>query len=138
MTNLDRFLNTALYEFGSLLGSQHASVSSFPFYNVVKVDEENYKIELALAGYAREDIKISLEYVGPTRVLVVSGEHKEENADEAKNYIHRGISKKNFRRTFNLNENLQVGEAEYVNGVLSIALKKFIPEERKPLLIEIK
>ena len=101
----------------------------FPRHNIVKVDEENYVIELALAGYSRENISIEVE----EGLLVVTG----DNDDSEVEYVHKGISTKKFRRTFRLNENVEVGEASF-DGLLTIELKHVVPEEKKPRSIDIK
>jgi molecular chaperone IbpA len=102
----------------------------FPRHNVVKVGENSYLIELALAGYDHDDLSVELE----DGVLVISGE-KEDGEVE---YLHKGISTKKFRRTFRLNENVEVKDAKFTNGLLSVELAHIVPEEKQPVQIEIK
>ena len=102
----------------------------FPRHNIVKVSDESYLIELALAGYDHDDLTVELE----EGLLVITGE-KEDGEVE---YLHKGISTKKFRRTFRLNENVEVKDAEFVNGLLSIQLEHVVPEEKKPQAIKIR
>jgi len=102
---------------------------AFPRHNVVKFSEEHYQIQVALAGYAREDLTIEMK----NKSLVVSGEKKDEDV----NYIHKGISAKKFSKEFRLNENMRVDGARYVDGVLMVELIVVMPEESKPRTIDI-
>ena len=102
----------------------------FPRHNIIKISDEDYLIELALAGFDHDDLSVELE----DGVLVISGE-KDDGSVE---YLHKGISTKKFRRTFRLNENVEVKDAKFANGLLTIELVHRIPEEKQPLQIEIK
>ncbi len=102
----------------------------FPRHNVVKVSDKDYLIELALAGYEQGDLAVELE----DGVLVISGEKEDESVE----YLHKGISTKKFRRTFRLNENVEVKNAKFANGLLVIELAHNIPEEKQPIQIKIK
>ena len=101
----------------------------FPRHNIVKVDEDTYLIEVALAGYSRDDLEIELK----DGHLILSGEKTDEGVD----YLHKGISTKKFRRTFRLNENVEVKDANFVDGLLTIDLKHVVPEEEVPHTIDI-
>lgn len=103
---------------------------SFPKHNVVKHSNIEYSIELALAGYDRSDLEVELK----EGILVVRGtKHPEDN----KEYLHKGISTKNFTKTFRLSEHVVVDGADFVNGLLVINLKVVVPEEKRPRLIPI-
>ena len=102
----------------------------FPRHNIVKASDDSYLIELALAGYDHDDLSVELK----EGVLVIEGEKEDDSVE----YLHKGISTKKFRRTFRLNENVLVGEAKFVNGLLVISLEHKVPEEKKPQTIEIK
>jgi molecular chaperone IbpA len=104
--------------------------SAFPKHNVVKDDDEHYHIELALAGYSQDDLTVEVK----DGSLTVSGDKAE---DAEVNYIHKGISSKKFSRTFRLNENVVVSDANFVDGILRIDLQLVIPEERKARTLEI-
>ena len=102
----------------------------FPRHNVVKVSDDSYLIELALAGYDHDDLSVELE----EGVLVISGEKEDSEVE----YLHKGISTKKFRRTFRLNENVEVKDATFTNGLLIVELAHIVPEEKQPVQIEIK
>lgn len=103
---------------------------NYPPYNIVKVDEDNYAIELALAGFNDDEISIEVK----DGVLSVEG-RKDEEAETK--YLHKGISARHFRRTFTLADTIVVRDADFVNGILTIGLENVIPEEKKPRKIEI-
>jgi len=117
-------------ELDTALTSSVDNTNIFPRHNVVKVDEENYDIELALAGYSRNDLSIEIE----EGMLVITGERDDTETE----YLHKGISTKKFRRTFRLNENVEVNLAEFVDGLLTIKLAHIVPEDKKPRSIAIK
>ena len=103
--------------------------NAFPRHNIIKIDEHTYQIELALAGYDREDLSIEIE----DGVLVVSGGKEDSEVD----YVHKGISTKKFRRTFRLNEHVEVFFARFENGMLTVELHHIVPDEKKPQTIDI-
>ena len=109
------------------------SSSSYPPYNISKVDDNNYIIEMALAGFNKDDIEIELS---DSELTVRS--KKRENLNKDVNLIHQGISQRSFNRKFTLSEEILVKNAEMKNGMLIIKLEKFIPENKKPKLINIK
>ena len=103
--------------------------SHYPPHNIVRVDEETYLVELAVAGFARDELEIEVN----DRTLSVRGEH----VNRGREYIHKGISAKKFYRTFRLSEYVQVHGADLVDGILAIELKVVLPEEKRPRKIEI-
>jgi len=109
------------------------SSNSYPPYNISKVDENNYIIEMALAGFNKDDIEIEL---ADSELTVRSKKREDSNKDV--NLIHQGISHRSFNRKFTLSEEILVKNAEMKNGMLIIKLEKFIPENKKPKLINIK
>ena len=117
-------------ELDTALTNSVDNTNVFPRHNIVKQSDEDYLIELALAGYDHDDLAVELE----DGLLVISG----EKADDDVEYLHKGISTKKFRRTFRLNENVEVKDAKFTNGLLTIELSHKIPEEKQPLQIEIK
>ena len=104
--------------------------SNYPPYNIVKVDDDNYHIEIAVAGFGRDELDVELK----DGVLSVEG--KKEDKDETK-YLHKGISARHFRRTFTLSDTIVVRGADFVDGILTIKLENVIPEEKKPRKIAI-
>jgi len=109
------------------------SSSSYPPYNISKVDDNNYVIEMALAGFNKDDIEIE---IADSELTVRSKKREDSNKDV--NLIHQGISHRSFNRKFTLSEEILVKNAEMKNGMLIIKLEKFIPENKKPKLINIK
>ena len=106
--------------------------AKFPPYNILRVDEYNFLIELALAGYSKEDIEITTH----DGLLTVSCS-KQQDKDAEYAVIHRGISARAFTKTFSLSENIIVKDANYNNGMLSIKLERILPEEKRPKTISI-
>lgn len=107
------------------------TTSTFPPYNVKKIDEDNYLVELAVAGYDREDLDIKVE----KDTLIIKSER--ENDDKA-DYLHKGIAGRNFTQTFTLGEYMFVKSASLDNGMLTIKIEREVPEEAKPRQIKIK
>jgi molecular chaperone IbpA len=107
--------------------------SSYPPYNIVKVDESKYAIELALAGFDREDVDIEIDQGD----LVISGNTEDKNDIDARTYMHRGIAGRAFKRVFKLADHVEVRGAEMKNGILTVSLEKEIPEALKPRKIEV-
>ena len=105
---------------------------SYPPYNINRIDDLNYQIEMALAGFSKTDIDIKYADNQLT-IKSVDSEDKEE-----KETLHRGISKRKFSRTFTLAEDMKVNGAELKDGMLLIELEKIVPEENKPRTIDIK
>ena len=108
--------------------ARHAN-DSYPPHNILKTGETDYLIELAVAGFSREELTIEVK----DRTLTVTGEH----VSKGREYIHRGISTKRFKRTFRLSEHVHVNGADLKDGVLSVELKYVVPEELRPRKIEI-
>ena len=104
--------------------------NSFPPYNIKKLDDENYEITLALAGFKKSELSVVVEDGN----LVVKGE-QEKSEDE---FLHKGIAERNFTRTWALADDVKVTGSKLKDGVLTIALVHEIPEEKKPTSIEIK
>ena len=109
------------------------SSGAYPPYNISKVDDNNYIIEMALAGFNKDDIEVEL---ADSELTVRSKKREDSNKDI--NLIHQGISHRSFNRKFTLSEEILVKSAEMKNGMLIIKLEKFIPENKKPKLISIK
>jgi|TARA_B100000530_G_scaffold236081_1_gene153306 molecular chaperone IbpA len=104
--------------------------NSFPPYNIKKLDDENYEITLALAGFKKSELSVVVEDGN----LVVKGE-QEKSEDE---FLHKGIAERNFTRTWALADEVKVSGSKLEDGVLTISLVHEIPEEKKPIDIKIK
>ena len=98
--------------------------SNYPAYNIAKDEGENYRIELALAGFSADDIDIQTE----KGVLQIQA-HKTKTRE---NYIHQGIAQRAFSKSFRLAEHMKIDEARFVDGILTIALRREIPEADRP------
>jgi len=109
-----------------------ATSTGFPPYNIVKHDEYEFSIEMALAGFSKEDIEVVVED-GTITVKSVFDD-KVENAE----VLHRGISQKKFTRKFTIADDIEVKGAELKNGLLEISLERIVPEHKKPKTIKIK
>jgi len=108
--------------------ARHAN-DHYPPHNIIRTGDTDYLIELAVAGFTRDELNIEVK----DRTLVVTGEHQSKGRE----YIHRGISTKKFKRTFRLSEHVHVNGADLQDGVLSVELKYVVPEELRPRKIEI-
>lgn len=106
--------------------------ANYPPHNVIKTGEESVTIEVAVAGFKEGDVKITLN----NRTLLVTGENSNPEADNWE-YLHRGISRRNFTLKFPLYEFVEVIDASVTDGILSIYLERIIPEEKKPKQIAI-
>ena len=106
--------------------------SGFPPYNIQKGGDYNYTIEIALAGFSKDDIEVEVA----ENTLSVRSDKKAEPKDEFT--YHRGISYRRFDRKFKLADDIVVTGATLENGLLRIDLERVIPEEKKPRLIEVK
>lgn len=105
--------------------------NSFPPYNIEVVDENRYKISLALAGYRLSDLEIEQE----NNLLRIVGQKGEESVEA--NYLYQGIAKRNFERRFQLADHVEVTSARFEDGLLHIDLVREIPEAMKPKKIAI-
>jgi len=106
------------------------SNTSYPPYNILKSDN-NYTISLAIAGFSKDEIDVSLQ----ENELVIKGVAKDQ--DEKIEFLHRGIAGRNFERKFRLADTIKVSDASYEDGLLNIYLEREIPEHQKPRKIEI-
>ena len=109
-----------------------SSATNYPPYNVIKVDEDNFVVELAVAGFAKTDIDLSTA----DGKLIVKGELNTEDNDSK--FIHRGIAARKFTREWALGEYMEVKSAELKDGMLKIDIVRILPEEKKPKTIKIK
>ena len=98
---------------------------AYPPYNIVEESNIKWRIEVALAGWAREEIEVSTE----SNVLLVRSVASKAKGEEE--YMHRGISTRTFARGFNLSDDVEVGDVKFNNGLLTIELKRIIPDHQK-------
>lgn len=112
------------------LNSFQESCSNYPPYNLVKETTSNYRLEIALAGYKKEDIEVYSE----CNKLVVEAKKTGKEEDE---YLHQGLAKRAFTRTWSLSDDVVVGDVTFVDGLLTIKLNKIIPDHQKKKVYEI-
>ena len=103
--------------------------SGFPPYNIRKDEENLYTIEMAVAGFSKEDLEAELK----EGILTVRSKPNQEEGE----YLHRGIAKRAFSRSFTLSDDVVIKGADLVNGMLTINLERVVPEEKKARMIEI-
>jgi molecular chaperone IbpA len=112
------------------LTSAHTNSNGFPPYNVRKIDEDTFVVELAVAGYNKESLTIT-EHDGTLEI-------KGERPEDVEEYVHKGIAGRKFTRSFALGEYVHVDKADLTDGMLYINVKRDLPEEKKPKTIKIK
>jgi len=106
---------------------------NYPPFDLIKLGENDYRIELAVAGFKPDEIDITAQQ----NVLLVSGRKKDEDGEKGSDYIYRGIATRSFERRFALADHIQVRGADLKDGLLAIELKREIPEAMKPKKISI-
>ena len=109
------------------------NTNTYPPYNIVKITDNKYVIEMALAGFSKKDVEIRVT----DGELVVNSANSNKKSDN-NDIIHKGISYRSFQRKFTLSEDIYVKDAEMNNGMLKIILERKIPEHKKPKLLSIK
>ncbi|MBB2713390.1 UNVERIFIED_ORG: molecular chaperone IbpA [Rhizobium etli] len=115
----------------ALEAARHAETNdNWPPYDIIKIGEDDYRIAMAVAGFSQDELAITQEQ----NLLIVSGQ--KANGEDVQ-YLHRGIAGSSFQRRFELADHVKVVDAGLVNGLLTIDLKREIPEEMKPRQIEI-
>lgn len=114
------------------------SIPSYPPYNIVKVDENKYVIEMAVAGFAKNNIDIE---VANNTLVIKGGMTVDDMVDSTVNpvtYLYKGIADRMFTRKFTLADTVEVKDAELINGILKLWLENIIPEDKKPKKVNIK
>lgn len=135
-SNVQKFLNDIdKYFIGGdewlhRFGTTHESSTNYPPYNLVKESGERFRLEIALAGYKKEDIEVSTEW----NKLFVEAKKVEDSADE---YVHHGLAKRAFTRTWTLSDDVVVGDVSFHNGLLTIILNRVIPDHQKKKVYDI-
>ena len=107
---------------------------NYPPYNIVKTGTNKYDIEVALAGFSKKDIDVSVE----NGVLTIESKVEEKDKDEDGNTIYKGISKRYFKRSFTIADDVEINGAELKDGLLKVSMEKIVPESKKLKTIEIK
>ena len=124
-------------QFESMLGNGGMTMqSNYPPYNIRKTGKDNYSIEVALAGFNKKDVEVEFE----DNILTVRTKqiNKSEDQNQDGEIIHKGISQRQFARSFTIADDVKVGEAKLKDGLLIISCERIIPDHKKRKLIEIK
>ena len=108
-----------------------ATRQAYPPYDIIKLDEDTYRLSLAVAGFSKTDIDVSVD----NGTLIIKGELVEITDAEV---IHKGIAGRKFTRTFALGEYMEVSSAELKDGMLTVNIVRIVPEDKKPKTIKIK
>ena len=111
---------------------ESASEQGYPPYNIERTDEDNYRVTLAVAGFAEKDLAVDVK----DRVLTVTGK-REEIEKSQPTLLHQGIAGRAFERSFQLAEHVEVKAARLENGLLHVNLERIVPEEKRPRRITI-
>ena len=134
MPNLDKFFvgfDDQFNRMAKLHDDFTKNIPNYPPYNIKKTGDNNYVIELAVAGFAKQDIEI--EFADDK--LIIKGNTKD---DESSDFLFKGIAARNFTRTFVLDDQIEIKDAAMLNGMLKIAFERIIPDHKKPKKIEVK
>ena len=135
--NIDKFLNDiekysiGMDEWFNRFDTVHESTTNYPPYNLIKESETEFRLELALAGYKKEDIKVSTEW------NKLSVEAKKSETSDVGEYLHNGLAKRAFTRTWTLSDDVEVSDVNLEDGLLVIKLSRVIPEHQKRKVYEI-
>ena len=124
-------------EFENMLGNGSLTMqSNYPPYNIRKTGKDKYSIEVALAGFSKKDVEVEFE----DNLLTVRTKqvNKSDNQNENGEIIHKGISQRQFARSFTIADDVKVNGAELKDGLLTIACERIVPDYKKKKLIEIK
>jgi len=134
MPNLDKFFvgfDDQFNRMAKLHDDFTKNIPNYPPYNIKKTGDNTYVIELAVAGFGKQDIEI--EFADDK--LIIKGNTKD---DESSDFLFKGIAARNFTRTFVLDDQIEIKDAAIFNGMLKIALERIIPDHKKPKKIEVK
>ncbi len=118
-------------ELGRLNTAHKVNSQSYPPYDLLKLDEDTYRLSVAVAGFSKENINVSVD----NGTLIIKGEIVEVTDAEV---VHKGIAGRKFTRTFALGEYMEVTGAEMKDGMLHISIDRIVPEDKKPKSIDIK
>ena len=124
-------------QFENMLGNGGLSMqSNYPPYNIRRTGQDKYSIEVALAGFSKNDVEVEFE----DKLLTVRTKQvdKSDNKNDDGEIIHKGISQRHFARSFTIADDVKVNGAQLKDGLLTIACERIIPEHKKKKLIEIK
>ena len=127
LVGFDRMFDTFESRFANQLST------NYPPHNIVKTGDTTYSIEIAVAGFKRSEISVEVEQ----EILTVRGSSETQNEATSRQYLHRGLSSRDFNRSWQLAEHMVVRGAEIQDGVLTINLEYVVPEEKKARIIDV-
>ena len=114
--------------------SAQQSTSNYPPYNIVQISEDEYMISLAVAGFGLDNLSVTKD----KKFLIIEGKEYQPDSEKiVPNYLHKGISNRDFRREFQLADHVEISNAHLELGILSVYLKREVPEDAKPKTIAI-
>jgi len=114
--------------------SAQQSTSNYPPYNIVQINEDEYMISLAVAGFGLDNLSVTKD----KKFLIIEGKEYQVDSEKIEpNYLHKGISNRDFRREFQLADHVEISNAHLELGILSVHLKREVPEDAKPKTIAI-
>ena len=119
--------------FESMFDYDMVNVSNYPPYNIVKTGDNKYDVEVALAGFNKKDINVSVE----NGMLTIESK-EDKSKDKDGEVIHKGISKRYFKKSFTISDDVEVKGAELKDGMLRVSMEKIVPEAKKLRTIDIK
>ena len=122
-------------QFESMLGNGGMVQSNYPPYNIRKAGKDKYAIEVAVAGFNKDDVEVEYE---DNLLTIKTKDVKRTEEKDGDEVIHRGISQRSFARSFTIADDVKVNGAELKDGLLTIACERVVPEYKKKKLIEIK
>lgn len=135
---MNKYSWDTLYPYGigidsmlSALDTLSTKTTNYPPYNILKRDNSNYEIEIALAGFRAEEIEVSSE----SNILKVTS--KVQDRDSEVQYLHKGLSKRSFNHSWQLADDVRIQDVSFEDGLLLISLEKIIPEHQKKTVYEI-
>jgi len=142
MTQLTRYdvnaLSKALVGFDQIFNDMERRFANqisnnYPPYNVAKLQENLYEIEIAVTGFEKDEVKVTVEQ----NELTIVGERDRSKPEVTVEFLHRGLALRDFERTFALAEHMKIVSATIKNGILQIRIERIVPEEMKPRVIDI-
>ena len=127
-------LSRALVGFDRYFSAPHHQNGNYPPHNIVKYSDDTYAIEVAVAGFSKDEVTVEVDQ----DQLTIRGIKNRSNTDVGVEYLHRGLAARDFEQTFTLAEYMEVRGAKVENGMLQIDIQRLVPEALKPRQIEIK
>lgn len=127
-------LSKALVGFDRYFTAPHHQNGNYPPHNIVKYSDDTYAIEVAVAGFTKEEVTVEVDQ----DQLTIRGIKNRPNVDVGVEYLHRGLAARDFEQTFTLAEYMEVKGAKVADGMLQIDIQRLVPEALKPRVIEVK